>query len=82
MIKKFSKNLLISVGLLAAISIGTAANATNILFGYVGTDYHGNGEGLAGFLTADGHAVTEVNLYNTLLGDISSYDQVWVYDLS
>lgn len=65
-----------------AFTVSFNAHAAEILFGFVGTDYHTNGQGLASYLTSDGHNVTQVNLYNTLLGDLSAFDQIWVYDLN
>lgn len=69
--------------LLSAFSFATmSAKADTILFGIVDTtSYYTNGTGLAGFLTADGHTVTVANLATTSVGDLTLYDQVWVYDL-
>lgn len=57
--------------------------ATEILFGYVGSLYHADGENIASKLTGlSGVNVTQVNLYNQTLTNLDSYDQVWIYDLS
>lgn len=59
------------------------SQATEILFGYVGSLYHTDGENIAAKLAGiNGANVTQVNLYNQTLTDLSSYDQVWIYDLS
>jgi hypothetical protein len=66
----------------AVLLIAGPAKASMILFGIVDdTSYYSNGTGLAGFLTADGHTVTVVNMADSSVGDLSAYDQVWVYDL-
>ena len=59
------------------------SQATEILFGYVGSLYHADGENIAAKLAGiSGANVTQVNLYNQTLTDLSGYDQVWIYDLS
>jgi hypothetical protein len=69
-----------------ALSIGLAAprgaDAANILFAHVSSGiYTTDGNQISGFLTADGHTVTTVNLNTTVVTDFSPYSQVWVYDL-
>lgn len=66
----------------AAILIAPAAKADTILFGFVDTyQYYSNGQGLAQYLTNAGHTVVQVDMATTAVGDLSVYDQIWVYDL-
>lgn len=80
---RFGKTFL-AIGALALALTGLSgpSRAANILFGFVGTQYYSNGTGLSNFLSTAGHSVTNVNLYNTSLGSLAGYDQVWVYDLN
>lgn len=67
-----------TVGMLACSS----AFAASILFGQVSSGiYTNDGNQLAQMLIDDGHDVDNVNLNTTVVSDLSSYDQVWVYDL-
>lgn len=61
---------------------GISAAASSILFAYVGTDYYADGQNLVSKLVAGGHIVTQVDLWGTVVGGLSSYDQIWVYDLA
>lgn len=78
------KNLLQAGVICASAALTAQAQATEILFAYVGEGYyHDDGENIASKISGvSGFNVTQVNLYDSLLGDISAYDQVWVYDLS
>lgn len=77
------KNLLRSGVILLSATLSFNSHATEILFGYVGALYHSDGENIAAKLEGiSGANVTQVNLYNQSLTDLSGYDQVWIFDLS
>jgi hypothetical protein len=78
------KNLLRAGVICASAALTVQAHSTEILFAYVGEGYyHADGANIASKISGvSGFNVTQVNLYDSLLGDISAYDQVWVYDLS
>lgn len=77
------KNFLCSGVILLSATFSFNSHATEILFGYVGSLYHSDGENIAAKLAGiSGANVTQVNLYNQSLTDLSGYDQVWIYDLS
>lgn len=77
------KNLLRSGVIFLSATFALSSHATEILFGYVGSLYHTDGENIASKLSGiSGANVTQVNLYEQMLGDLSGYDQVWIYDLS
>lgn len=69
-----------------ALLTSSAAMGDQILFGQVAVPTSGNynveGNDLVSMLEAGGHTVTNVALNTTTLGDLSGYDQVWVYDLN
>ena len=67
---------------LAYFAVPNTASAASILLGRVGSSsYVADGAELAGFLTGAGHTVDYVDLDAAVIGDFSSYSQVWVYDL-
>ncbi|WP_281556930.1 PEP-CTERM sorting domain-containing protein [Thalassomonas sp. RHCl1] len=77
------KNLL--KGLVSGLVLSTAvsANASQILFAHVNTgNYVADGNGLAAMLSAAGHDVTTRFLNDAVYDDYSSFDQIFVYDLS
>lgn len=77
------KNLLRAGVICASAALSVQTYATEILFAYVGEGYYGDGQNIASKLSAlGGFNVTEVNLFEETLDDISGFDQVWVYDLS
>ena len=59
------------------------ANATNVLFAFVGTaSYVTDGQQLAGMISAlPGFNVTQRTLNTAVYTDYANFDQVWVYDL-
>jgi hypothetical protein len=75
---------LTTAAILLAISLVSprAADAAAILFAHVSSGFYTpDGNQIAGFLTADGHTVTIVDLNATVVTDFTPYSQVWVYDL-
>lgn len=78
------KNLLRAGVICAATTFTVQTQAAEILFAYVNTTpYYSDGQNIASKISAlSGYNVTQVHLNETVLGDISAYDQVWVYDLS
>lgn len=59
------------------------AHAAEILFAHVNTgNYVADGNGLAQMLTNAGHTVTTRFLNNAVYTDYTSFDQIFVYDLS
>ena len=74
-----------AAALIAAACLGApiAANAANILFARVSSAFYvTDGQQLAAMLIAGGHSVTERDLNAGVYTDYSTFDQVWVYDLS
>lgn len=70
------------LGVIALAATSATAAADTILFAHVGTaTYTTEGNDLASMLSADGHTVDVEYLNLGLLGDLSGYDQIWVYDL-
>ena len=66
----------------ALVSVPAFANATEILFAYVGsTTYTTDGHQLASMISAAGFNVTERFLDTAVYNDYADFDQVWVYDL-
>lgn len=84
LMKKKKEKQYLELGVAGAIiAFCGSIHAADILFGIVdGDTYVADGNELAGYLTSAGHNVTVSNLWTTTLGDLSSFDQVWVYDLS
>jgi len=81
--KEFLRNYILVTLALVCAAVAPSAWAVNILFAHVDTgSYVDDGNEIAAFLTDAGHTVTEVFLQTTVVSDFSSYDQVWVYDLS
>lgn len=71
-----------AVLLLACLAVPNTVSADNILFARVGSStYVADGQSLVDFLTTAGHTVNYVDLNAAPVGDLSVYDQVWVYDL-
>lgn len=59
------------------------ANATEILFGFVGNGYYSDGINLAGMIDGlPGYDVTRRDLWTDTYDDYNEFDQVWVYDLT
>jgi hypothetical protein len=69
--------------LTVCLVIPSSANAASILFAHVGNygPYVGDGNTIAGFLSADGNTVTIRDLSAAIYTDYGTFDQVWVYDL-
>ena len=65
------------------LSASLSATASQILFAHVNTgSYVNDGNGLAAMLSAAGHDVTTRFLHEAVYDDYSSFDQIFVYDLS
>jgi PEP-CTERM motif len=78
MIRRLSSLILVFIFFSAA-----TASATEIMFGYVGTGYHSDGENLAAKLAAiPGVTVVERDLFSAVYSDLDTFDQIWVYDLT
>ncbi|MCP4108486.1 MAG: PEP-CTERM sorting domain-containing protein [Desulfobacteraceae bacterium] len=74
------KLIIIAFVLLLAVP---TANATEILFGFVGSGYYNDGNNLADMIDVlPDYNVTRRNLWTTTYDDYSEFDQVWVYDLT
>jgi PEP-CTERM motif len=72
-----------SLACAAALAAAGSVSADNILFAFVGnTHYVADGQNLANDLAAGGHTVTQRFLNAAVYNDLSSFDQIWVYDLN
>ncbi len=71
-----------AIALVVSVAATGSLNAAEILFGHVGQTYYAEGTEMSGYLISAGHSVTTVDLWSTSLGDLSVYDQIWVYDLN
>lgn len=65
------------------LSLSATANASEIMFGFVGGSYSSQGYDIANMIDSlDGVNVTTRFLSSQTYDDFDSFDQLWVYDLS
>ncbi len=81
-IKFNSVRMIVAFFTVLVVAAPSPCFADAIFFGFVGTGYQTDGQDLASKLEAGGHTVTQASLSTAIHSNFSSFDQVWVYDLT